>query len=157
MAQYAVLKDGVIEELHDSIPNNWKNVSGFNLMTDEERKNHGFVVVKQEKIATYDPEFDILTADHIVENGTVIYREEITKKYTEEQEKEYKRNILLNNVRLQRNQLLSTTDWAVMPDVVANRGQAWADKYYSYRQKLRDITNNLPEQYSEVVWPTLEQ
>jgi len=59
--------------------------------------------------------------------------------------------ILKAKVRLQRNQLLFSTDWTQMPDVP----ESIKNKYILYRQKLRDI----PQQESfpeNVIWPELE-
>jgi len=55
---------------------------------------------------------------------------------------------LLNVLRFERNQLIKETDWVAGEDVP----QSLKDKWYSYRQALRDIT----ETYSsldDVVWP----
>jgi hypothetical protein len=53
-----------------------------------------------------------------------------------------------DQIRAQRNILLSQTDWIFAPDVTLKNEQAWL----KYRQSLRDIpqTFSTPE---EVVWP----
>ncbi len=51
-------------------------------------------------------------------------------------------------VRVQRNALLSASDWTQLPDVPGATQSAWT----SYRQALRDITNQ-PDP-SNVTWPT---
>ena len=53
-----------------------------------------------------------------------------------------------NSVRMDRNALLSNTDWTQLADVP----QAVKDSYVSYRQALRDV----PQQAgfpNQVVWP----
>jgi hypothetical protein len=54
-----------------------------------------------------------------------------------------------DQIRSQRNYLLSQTDWIFAPDVTLKNKEAWL----TYRQALRDIpqTFSTPE---EVVWPT---
>lgn len=55
-------------------------------------------------------------------------------------------------VRATRNQLLSDTDWAVLPDAPAQRDMQSRAALWSYRKQLRDITERFdaPE---DVVWP----
>jgi hypothetical protein len=53
-----------------------------------------------------------------------------------------------DQIRAQRNYLLSQTDWIFAPDVTLKNKEAWLN----YRQELRDI----PQKFSnteEVVWP----
>ena len=56
----------------------------------------------------------------------------------------------MNNVRAQRNGMLTATDWTQIGD--AALGDHTAEEWATYREELRD----LPETYSrvsEVVWP----
>lgn len=55
--------------------------------------------------------------------------------------------ILWNEIRFTRNQLLLGSDWTQMPDVFFPNKQAWAD----YRQALRDVT--LQTNPFAIVWP----
>lgn len=50
-----------------------------------------------------------------------------------------------DDVRQQRNTLISATDWRVLPDQPVS--QAWMD----YRQALRDVTNAATPE--DVIWP----
>jgi len=50
-------------------------------------------------------------------------------------------------VKSQRNQLLSASDWTQLPDVPLATKDAWA----TYRQALRDITNQ-PDPFT-IQWP----
>lgn len=54
-------------------------------------------------------------------------------------------------IRLQRNELLSSTDWSQVADI----SQIVRDKYIQYRQALRDVPQQegFPE---NIVWPVLE-
>jgi len=53
-------------------------------------------------------------------------------------------------VRLERDRLLTASDWTQMPDtpLTASVKQAWAD----YRQALRDIPQDF-DNPDEIVWP----
>lgn len=53
-----------------------------------------------------------------------------------------------NDVTAQRNQLLSVSDWTQGKDIPDSISEAWA----SYRQSLRDITNQPGYPYS-IEWP----
>ena len=55
---------------------------------------------------------------------------------------------LLNMLRAERDELIKTTDWVAGEDVP----QAIKDKWYPYRQALRDITNKYTS-LEDVVWP----
>lgn len=53
----------------------------------------------------------------------------------------------LEEVRAERNERLSATDWWVLPDRTATQAQL------DYRQALRDITDTYTS-LDDVVWPT---
>jgi hypothetical protein len=55
MANYAHIVDGNIEGVYDLIPNNWKNISNFYALTEEERLSFGwYTLVKA--YPEYNPE-----------------------------------------------------------------------------------------------------
>jgi hypothetical protein len=54
MAKYAYVVNGVIEEVFDSIPKNWKNISNFYVLSKEERSIYGWCDVIS-VIAEYNP------------------------------------------------------------------------------------------------------
>jgi phage gp29-like protein len=60
---------------------------------------------------------------------------------------EQKAVIAIQFLREERDRLLSTTDWWVMPDRTAT------DEQRAYRQALRDITDTYTS-LEDVVWPT---
>jgi hypothetical protein len=60
---------------------------------------------------------------------------------------DYNKKILPNMVRNQRNRLLSDTDWMALSD------NTMTPEWASYRQALRDITEQTGFPYS-VIWPT---
>lgn len=55
---------------------------------------------------------------------------------------------LSNSIKLQRNYLLSETDWSQLPDVSKDTALA----YSVYRQELRDITDQ-SEFPTNITWP----
>lgn len=63
-------------------------------------------------------------------------------------EKEEKPASDLENLRLQRNNLLSQSDWMSLPDA-----PTMSDAWKKYRQELRDITKTYKSP-DNVKWPT---
>lgn len=63
-------------------------------------------------------------------------------------------NTKLESIRLQRNYLLSQTDWTALNDVPLSPSEKTA--YENYRQQLRDFPDvvnvNLP--IEQIIWPT---
>ena len=65
------------------------------------------------------------------------------------------RDLIVDNVRITRNELLAASDYTQMPDVTFNAGvkQSWA----TYRQSLRNLPADIPSDIAslgDVVWPT---
>jgi hypothetical protein len=98
---------------------------------------------------THSPHYPAPTGwDH--ENGIPIFGEPL--KYilgmTEEEADAAHAEGLLNELRAKRDELIAQTDWVAGEDVP----QAIKDKWYPYRQALRDITDHYSS-LDEVVWP----
>lgn len=144
MANYALVRDGVITNLYDSVPVVLGNeVSGFHHLTDKEREKYGFFAVTQPDKSGFNPDLhDITKEEHTLVKGKPVYTFEYTLKRTEEQTLEYRKEKFWADVRIQRNFLLSSSDWTMMKDVVDTKGEAWTSAWAAYRQSLRDITAN---------------
>jgi len=56
-----------------------------------------------------------------------------------------------SRIRVERNSLLSQTDWTQLAD--AKLGDHTAEEWATYRQELRDLPSK-HSKVSEVVWPT---
>ena len=78
MANFVHIENGSITEYHDKLPKNWKNISGLDLMTSEERLSHGWYSVTNlsdahnsdtHYIAGYT--YDIFT-DHVVQTPQIV-------------------------------------------------------------------------------------
>ena len=68
----------------------------------------------------------------------------------------YDTELMKADIRGQRNKLLADTDWTQIPDAPLSGEEQLA--FATYRQELRDLMNNLGDDYSElanVTWPTL--
>tara|TARA_B100000497_G_scaffold124479_1_gene159031 strand:- start:2162 stop:2647 length:486 start_codon:yes stop_codon:yes gene_type:complete len=68
---------------------------------------------------------------------------------------EFDRKDLINDVRIERNRKLSSTDWTQMADSPLSEEEQI--EWQNYRQSLRDVTDNLGVILStaEVTWPTI--
>jgi len=64
---------------------------------------------------------------------------------------EQQKEVQWEMVREKRNKLLTESDWTQLPDIP----QATKDLWESYRQGLRDVTNQ-PDPYN-ITWPTPPQ
>ena len=92
-----------------------------------------------------------------VENKNIPYyvlgKEKIIRKFKAPLIKEKTEDQLACEIRLQRNQMLSVTDWTMCRDVHLSENVEAA--YVKYRQELRDITEQEGFPYN-VVYPILD-
>lgn len=150
MAQYALIKDNTITNLYDSIPTSFGNeVSGFHLLSDEERESFGFFKIEQ-RVAFYDPELHEVTRDeYIFKDNRPVRVVEVKNRYTEEQLLEKRKQVFYNNLRSSRDFLLGKSDWAVAQDVIEAKGEEHYNAWKAYRQALRDLPS---QDFSEIDW-----
>lgn len=59
----------------------------------------------------------------------------------------------LDELRTERNTLLSASDWAVLPDVPYTLSPAQRENVVVYRQSLRDITLQWKSTKTTIEWP----
>jgi len=64
-------------------------------------------------------------------------------------------NRLLAMIRTERNRLIVSTDYRMLPDYPGNDASLWE----TYRQQLRDFPDQdwTGKEYADVIWPTLPQ
>lgn len=144
MAQYALIKDGVITNSYESVPTSLGNeVSGFHHLSDAEREAFGFFKVTQPDKSNYNPQLHSITKEeHKLVDGKPVYIFEYAPYYTEEELLSIKKEKFWNDVRSQRNSLLSGSDWSMLRDIADSKGTEWVNAWSAYRQALRDITAN---------------
>ena len=93
--------------------------------------------------------------DHLIQSYQDVYdadQERVTQTIVS---LENPRDLIVDSVRVTRNERLSACDYTQMPDVTFNAGvkASWA----TYRQALRDLPSNIPSDITsldDVVWPT---
>jgi hypothetical protein len=163
MANFVHVENGNITEYHDKIPKNWRNISGLDLMTPEERLGLGWYWVENISDA-HDPDtqyiagytYDIL-ADKVIQTPQIVsYTEEELAQRVQEQVEN-----VMNALREERNRLLTASDWTQTLDVAEIKGEEWGTAWKVYRQQLRDLPsvyeNTELTTLESVTWPTPPQ
>ena len=142
MSQYVVVENAQITERYDAVPENWRNISNFILMTDSERAAYGFLQVKQSDV-TYDPIRSVLISNDIkLDANLQPYIDLVIEPtMTDQQYQEYLFNESLSILRNRRDSLLCACDWTMTQDMIELKGQDWKTDWSTYRQQLRDFTN----------------
>jgi hypothetical protein len=145
---YVLVENGIALQGPCMLPQNWMNVSGFNLITDLDFiRSYGWYpyvfVPYQGDMST---KVIIQSRIEITETEYIEYQQ-VRDKTQEEIDSETEGK--WENVRAQRNIYLQESDWTQLTDVSfdAETEVAWKE----YRRKLRDITN-FPSP-DAVIWP----
>lgn len=144
---YILVENGEIKGYPRALPQNWADVSNFYLLEEERLRQYGWYPVRF--VSANVTQNEVITGQTFVieENEVVQYEQKRTKT---QQEIDEETNTLWENVREQRNMLLSETDWTQLSDVTPNLLNI--DEWRTYRQELRDITNQLDPR--SIDWPT---
>jgi hypothetical protein len=133
-----VYKDGTVKHYKEMFPNISFPASG---PTDQWMSTHGVFLVSVFKSHTSTQK--LVSCDPYVE-GKFAYTVRVENKTQEEIDSELASKAA--NVRAQRDQLLSESDWTQVADAPVDK-EAWA----AYRQALRDLPNQ--EGFPDVAFP----
>ena len=143
MSMYVVVENGQITERYDAIPENWRNISNFILMTDAERASFGFLPVKQSTVDDNPVRYTVISNDVKLDaNGQPYVDRVVEPIMTDQQYQDYLYNEALSILRNKRDALLFACDWTMASDLVQLKGSDWQNAWSTYRQQLRDLTNN---------------
>lgn len=151
MKRYCYIKNKQIVTGPTLLPLNWENVSNFNLLTENELKQYGWLPV-----TTITDGKEIIVKSELVIRDTEV-QEIITTRDKTQEEKDAEEKQALDmawyDLRSQRDSLLLQSDIFVLPDrweeMDASVKQAWKD----YRKQLRDLTNTVKDP-RDPVFPT---
>ena len=154
MANYAFVKNNTITALYDNLPTNWENVSNFYLLKDDVEllNSMGWKIV-QKLEPTYNPQTQYLGTtyhrivdDQVIETQYVIDRplepEIVVVEPTEQELLEaqiMQHNQAMRELRTTRDEMLATTDFTQLADVIEIYGPDLSLSYKQYRQALRDL------------------
>jgi hypothetical protein len=145
MANWAYIENDVIKELHDLLPKNWRNISGFNLSENDTEylRSLGWIkITKQHQ--TFDASiFKEIGHEHQFDGLQVIETNILEEKESDPTlEFNYIKSQFLNLLREKRNILLQNCDWTQLNDNQNRLSEE--DKIYwlNYRQYLRDLPSD---------------
>lgn len=164
MANWALVEDGEIKELHDLLPANWRSVSGLRLAVDDPEflKTLGWISITKNH-QDYDRSLyresgvnHELLGDQVLETLVLTEKEQPPPPPPPPSFEETKAGFM-RDLRQERNLRLSQSDWSQLPDVQTMLDDHEKSRWLDYRQSLRD----LPEKYaatdhtelSGVDWP----
>lgn len=145
MKRYAFIEENEIKFGPVRVPKAWRNISGFDHLTDQELKTHGWI--PWELI-----EIDIGPTEVYTNPIIQIHEDKVTETQTKrektEQELLQELEDKKHEVRYVRNQKLQDTDWIIVRALETNTN---IDEWKTYRQQLRDITEQ--PNFPDVEWP----
>lgn len=164
MTIYAVVENQQIIEVHYSLPINWRNTTGFYHIGDDPEvlKTFGWYIVD---VTT--PEYDQQT-QMLGDIGSPVYdseRDKVTATYDikliqVEPPTELQRRFMIL-VRDTRDYLITQSDWTMLSDVVKIKSPEWVLAWETYRQALRDYSDqfkfaeqDLPPDFNSLTWPS---
>lgn len=168
MANYAYVENNEVNNLYDLLPPNWRNISNFYVLTDEELKVHGWYKVvidtpnyNQETQTlgnpTYHFENDIVYERPTVIDLPVIIPVEAPVISEEQLEmiRQYEISTKWSDVRTNRDRLMAEFEWRytrynrqIRMNIQPTDNIAILD---TYMQALADITNT--EDPFAIQWP----
>lgn len=146
---YVLIENGTVIEGPRMLPENWRNISGLNLLNNEQILSYGwypyvFVPYKDDMSTkvVIQPLIEI-TENEYIEWQQV--RDKTPEEIAADTESKWQ------SVRAQRNIYLQQSDWTQLGDVTFTPDVDIAWK--QYRKKLREITNfTSPD---SVIWPDM--
>ena len=163
MANFAYVKDSIVQEAFDHLPLNWKNYSNFNALegdTDYLKSIGWYSIIRQEP--TYDSSIKTLGSltytfdgDQVIESNEVIDKPPVYTPPSKSQEELIADEWV--TIRLTRDQKMAEADWRynryarqVRLELTPTDDIAALD---AYMQALADITS--VEDPFTITWPTL--
>lgn len=142
---YCFVENNVIVEGPRGLPRSWRNISGLNLLSNDDLRALGWLPVRIDEGAVDDK----YVGSMFVINPYDVVEVKMWVPYTAEEKLEIE-NQKAQQIRDERNQLLSSSDWTQLNDTPLDNTAkvAWT----SYRQALRDVPSQ-PGFPQNVVWP----
>jgi hypothetical protein len=162
MAQWVYVEHNKIQGQYDLLPSRWRNISGLDLSADDLPflKSLGWYPVTKQA-TEHDSDHHVTGFDYVLRDNDVLEIEIIgLRPYSvpDPMAPTNRKNNFMQQLRQQRNQKLSESDWTQLVDVQNSWNHddklAWA----TYRQALRDITQQYQHtdfcRIDQVVWPS---
>lgn len=146
--QYIYVENNQIAGNPQELPKNWKNISNFYVLNDDQLKSYGWYRFRFVEAEISDNQF-YDGSNFVIEENEVVEYQKVRNKTQQEIENEIEE--VWRSIRYRRNQLLLECDWTQLPDnaLPSTKKEEWT----SYRQMLRDITTQSDP--FNIVWPTI--
>ncbi len=143
---YILVENGEVKGYPQPLPRNWADVSNFYLLEDEQVRSYGWYPVRFVPAEKTDNDV-VMGQSFVIEGDEVVQYEQIRPKTESEIAEET--NQKWQNIRSQRNSLLSESDWTQLPDspLLSEKKTEWS----VYRQELRDVTSQSDP--NNIIWP----
>lgn len=143
---YILVENGEVKGYPQPLPRNWADVSNFYLLEDEHVRSYGWYPVRFVPAEKTDNDV-VMGQSFVIEGNEVVQYEQIRPKTESEIAEET--NQKWQNIRSQRNSLLSESDWTQLPDspLSSEKKTEWS----VYRQELRDVTSQSDP--NNIIWP----
>lgn len=144
--RYALVENGQVIEKNRELPINWKNISNFYLMDNNELKKFGWYPYTFVEAIPF--ENSVIEGSYlVVEDKAVVEYQTRRQKTQDELDNEIK--AAWDDIRTRRNILLLESDWTQLSD--SPLSVELKEQWMMYRQELRDITNQ--SNPFNIVWP----
>jgi hypothetical protein len=168
MANWAFVEDGNVVEYYDSLPKNWRNITGLDLSANDLPflRSVGWYPV-QKNYTEFDSATHkqtgveyTLNADYIVESNVVEPKTQTDLDLEDFYRREQITHATLMMRRL-RDQLLTESDWTQTADMQELLSPAQRIEWKNYRQQLRDFPSIFAGMgtfnVSEIIFPPKPQ
>lgn len=144
---YIHVEDNQVKGTATELPKNWKNISNFYLLDNEQLKENGWYPYRFVEIQLNENE--IFNGSNIVIGETEVVEYQ-TKRLKTQQEIQNEIENAWNSVRRNRNRYLLQSDWTQVADspLTSQKQTEWQ----TYRQELRDVTTQ--QNPFNIQWPT---
>lgn len=159
MAEWALVENNEIKELHDKLPVSWRNISGLDKASLDFLKEQGWLPVEKNHIQYDDTKYKLngymyeVFEDNVVETSQVV---SLTQQELDGREQNIKIEFF-NHLRQERTRRLQESDWTQANDVQQLMSPEWIESWKKYRQQLRDLPqlyeNSTNYDISSIEWP----
>ena len=162
MANFARVENNEITGRYDLLPKSWMNISGLDLLKDDETvlNDLGWYTIQKVEVS-YDPviqyifEYTYDFVDNKVYETPVLANHIIPDPIPPKSEEELFQEALAA-LRIERDKRISLSDWTQLVDVQNIHDDAWKTAWAEYRQALRDLPNRCISgelNIYELIWP----
>lgn len=151
MANWVHIQNGEIDELHESLPNSWNNISGLSTAINDLTflKSLGWYPVT--KTPFDEAVYVALSNEYIIREDDVLETPVLEEK--EKRTLDQRNADFMKEVRAKRDEKLKECDWTQLADIQKPRTEAWKNTWSTYRQSLRDLPGTYVDNSFSVNWP----